>query len=262
MAERLFALIPPSQGKASGGRQHNSSGAFDVLEGPRGEVLGALRTFVASASKAQLEVALSARGPLFQRTLAATHQILEGTAPVLPAWRRYEGVVWGYLAPDSLTPAQRRRVLVPSGLYGLLAGEDRIAEYRLKMNVRLTNLPPLARFWRPSVTEALLERTSHATIVNLLPKEHLASIDMQKLKTLRHVIDVRFVAADESKAVGHDAKAVKGELARAVLREGLAAFSVPERLGWRVDWRDGDVVVIAPLTRAHFTAPQLRVVPR
>jgi len=35
------------------------------------------------------------------------------------------------------------------GLYGLLAGDDRIAEYRLKMNVRLTNLPPLARFGDP-----------------------------------------------------------------------------------------------------------------
>ncbi len=255
MAERLFALIPPSQGKAPGGRRHTSSGTFEVLEAPRREVLTALGTFVASATISQLEVALSARGPLLQRALAATQQILNGTAPVLPVWRRYEGVVWSYLAPASLTPAQRRRVLVPSGLYGLLAGDDRIAEYRLKMNVRLPNLPSLARFWRPSVTEALLERTSHATIVNFLPKEHVASIDTEKVKTRRKVIDVHFVGPDESKAVGHDAKAVKGELARAVLSEGVAAFSTPERLGWRVERRDDDVVVIAPPTRAYFTAP-------
>jgi cytoplasmic iron level regulating protein YaaA (DUF328/UPF0246 family) len=255
VAERLFALIPPSQGKASGGRRQISVGTFDDLEGPRREVLAALRTFVATASTAQLEVALSARGPLLQRALLATQQILDGTAPVLPAWRRYEGVVWGYLTPDSLTPAQRRRILVPSGLYGLLAGEDRIAEYRLKMNVRLPNLPPLARFWRPSVTEALLERTSHATIVNFLPKEHVASVDMERVRTRRKVIDVHFVAHDESKAVGHDAKAVKGELARAALCDGLAAFSVPERLGWHVERRDSDVVVSAPPTRTHFTAP-------
>jgi cytoplasmic iron level regulating protein YaaA (DUF328/UPF0246 family) len=255
VAERLFALIPPSQGKAPGGRRQTSVGTFDVLEGPRREVLDALRTFVATASIAQLEIALGARGPLLQRALAATQQVLEGTAPVLPAWRRYEGVVWSYLAPESMTPAQRRRILVPSGLYGLLAGDDRIAEYRLKMNVRLTNLPPLARFWRPSVTEALLERTTHATIVNFLPKEHVASVDMERVKTRRNVIDVHFVATDESKAVGHDAKAVKGELARAVLREGVAAFSVPERLGWRVERRDSDVIVSAPPNRAHFTAP-------
>jgi uncharacterized protein len=255
VAERLFALIPPSQGKASGGRRQTSVGTFDVLEAPRREVLVALGTFVASATTAQLEVALSARGPLLQRALSATQQILDGTAPVLPAWRRYEGVVWSYLAPDSLTPAQRRRILVPSGLYGLLAGEDRIADYRLKMNVRLPNLPPLARFWRTRVTDALVERTTHATIVNFLPKEHLASVDMETVRAHRKVIDVHFVATDESKAVGHDAKAVKGELARAVLCEGAAAFSVPERLGWRVERRGGDVVVSAPPTRAYFTAP-------
>jgi cytoplasmic iron level regulating protein YaaA (DUF328/UPF0246 family) len=229
--------------------------SFDALQGPRQDVLNALRTFVGTASIAQLEVALSARGPLLQRTLSATQQILDGTAPVLPAWRRYEGVVWTYLSPDSLTPAQRRRILVPSGLYGLLAGDDRIAEYRLKMNVRLPNLPPLARFWRPSVTESLLERTAHATVVNFLPKEHVASIDMEKVRTLRKVIDVHFVATDESKAVGHDAKAVKGELARAVLSEGLAAFSESARLGWRVERRGSDVVVSAPPTRAYFSAP-------
>lgn len=255
MAERLFALIPPSQGKAPGGRRQISVGTFDVLEGPRREVLDALRTFVATASISQLEVGLSARGPLLQRALLATHQLLDGTAPLLPAWRRYEGVVWGYLAPDSLTPAQRRRILVPSGLYGLLAGEDRIAEYRLKMNVRLPTLPPLARFWRSSVTDALVERTSHATVINFLPKEHLASVDMERLKAHREVIDVHFVATDESKAVGHDAKAVKGELARAVLCDGLAALSVPERLGWRVERRGSDVMVSAPATRAYFTAP-------
>jgi hypothetical protein len=227
---------------------------WDVLEGPRREVLAALRTLVATASIAQLEVALSARGELLQRALSATEQILNGTAPLLPAWRRYEGVVWSYLSPVSLTPAQRRRILVPSGLYGLLAGDDLIGEYRLKMNVRLPSLPTLARFWRPSVTEALLERTSQATIVNFLPKEHVASIGMENVKRLRTVIDVHFVASDETKAVGHDAKAVKGELARAVLAEGTRAFSVPERLGWRVERRGDDVVVIAPPNRAYFTA--------
>jgi cytoplasmic iron level regulating protein YaaA (DUF328/UPF0246 family) len=123
------------------------------------------------------------------------------------------------------------------------------------MNVRLPNLPPLARFWRPSVTEALVEKTSRATIINFLPKEHLASVDIESLKARRNIIDVHFVAPDESKAVGHDAKAVKGELARAVLCEGVAAFSVPERLGWRVERRDDIVVVSAPPTRAYFTAP-------
>jgi cytoplasmic iron level regulating protein YaaA (DUF328/UPF0246 family) len=210
--------------------------------------------FVATATTRQLEVALSARGPLLERALAATHEMLDGPPPTLAAWRRYQGVVWTHLGPESLTPAQRRRILVPSGLYGLLASDDQIADYRLKMNARIAPLVPLSRFWRPHVTEALIERTRYATILNFLPQEHAASVDMALLASCRSVIDVHFTAADETRAVGHDAKAVKGELARAVLVEGLASLSVPTRLGWRVERRDNAVTVIAPSTRPQISA--------
>jgi uncharacterized protein len=233
-----------------------SSGTFDEeLGAPRRQVVDALRSFVASASTRQLEISLSARGPLLERALAATEEFLDGSPLTLAAWRRYEGVVWNYLAPASLTPAQRHRILVPSGLYGLLASDDRIADYRLKMNASIAPLPPLARFWRPYVTEALLGRTRHATILNLLPQEHAAAVDMAVLASHRNVIDVHFTSADESRAVGHDAKAVKGDIARAVLVGGLEALSVPMRLGWRVERRDNLVTVIAPSTRTLFTAP-------
>jgi uncharacterized protein len=233
-----------------------SSGTFgDALGAPRQQVVDALRSFVATAATRQLEISLSARGPLLERALAATQEFLEGSPPTLAAWRRYQGVVWNYLAPETLTPAQRQHILVPSGLYGLLASDDRIADYRLKMNASIAPLPPLARFWRPHVTEALLGRTRHATILNLLPQEHAASVDMALLASHRNVIDVHFTSADESRAVGHDAKAVKGDLARAVLVDGLAALSVPMRLGWRVERRDNVVTVIAPSTRTPISAP-------
>jgi cytoplasmic iron level regulating protein YaaA (DUF328/UPF0246 family) len=122
------------------------------------------------------------------------------------------------------------------------------------MNASIAPLPPLARFWRPHITDALIERTSHATILNFLPQEHVASVDMARLSSYRNVIDVHFSSTDESRAVGHDAKAVKGVLARAVLVEGLAALSVPTRLGWRVERRENSVTVIAPSTRAQIVA--------
>ena len=168
---------------------------------------------------------------MLDRTVAAARVFVEGDAPLLPAWRRYQGVVWNYLSPETLTPSARRRILVPSGLYGLVAGEDPIADYRLRMSTSLPGLGGLARFWRPHVTSALLDATTRAAIVNLLPHEHAASIEWARVEQQRRVLNVRFVAADESKAVGHDAKAIKGELAGAVLRDGLAAFDVPKRLG-------------------------------
>jgi hypothetical protein len=255
VAERLFVLVPPSQGKASGGRRHGACSTFDaVLAEPRRELREALRAYLATATISQCESTLSARGPLLENALARTREILEGDPPLLPAWRRYEGVVWTHLAPESLAPSQRRRILIPSGLYGLLAGDDHIGEYRLKMNARVPPLPSLARFWRSSVTQALLGRCARATIVNFLPQEHAASIDMAQLAHRARVIDVQFVTADEARAVGHDAKAVKGELAGAVVREGVAALLVPWRLGWRVERRGDDVVVIAPATRIQNAA--------
>jgi hypothetical protein len=162
-------LVPPSQGKASGGLRQISTGAFDAALGvPRHQVVEALRSFVATATTRQLEVALSARGPLLERALAATNEMLGGSPPTLAAWRRYQGVVWNHLAPESLTPAQRRHILVPSGLYGLLASDDRIADYRLKMNARIAPLAPLARFWRPHVTEAVIERTRAVLVEGLV----------------------------------------------------------------------------------------------
>lgn len=250
MSERLFVLLPPSQGKAEGGRRRTGHGRFDdTLVTEREQVARALKDFLDDASPSELAATFGARGPLLDRTVSAARAFVEGDAPLLPAWRRYQGVVWNYLSPETLTPSARRRILVPSGLYGLVAGEDPIVDYRLRMGTSLAGLGGLARFWRPHVTSALLDATARAAIVNLLPHEHAASIEWARVEQQRRVFSVRFVAADESKAVGHDAKAIKGELAGAVLRDGLAAFDVPKRLGWTIE-RRGDVVFArAPLTR-------------
>ena len=250
MPERVVVLVPPSQGKGEGGRRHGSRGRFDdALAQQRARVTVALRTFLDRATPAELSATFGARGPLLERTVATARSFALGDAPLLPAWRRYQGVVWNYLHPESLSAAQRRRILVPSGLYGLVSGEDPVAHYRLRMNASVAGVGVLARYWRPSVTSAILEVTSRAVIVDFLPHEHAAAVDWTSLERQRRVLSVHFVAADESRAVGHDAKAIKGELAGAVLRDGLAAFDVPTRLGWSIE-RRGDVIVArAPLIR-------------
>ena len=247
MTKRPLVLIPPSLGKSLGGLRRSKEGVFDVVLGePRRQVLMALGDFVNRATPRELEVTFGARGELLERALHATNDVVSGRAFVAPAWRRYEGIVWNHLDPVSLTPAQRRRVLVPSGLYGLLSSEDPIADYRLRMNVRLKPLPSLAQFWRPVVTPLLKDRTKNTTIVNFLPQEHAASVDFHSLAESRHVVNVHFVANDEKRAVGHDAKAVKGVLARHVLTDGLDAIELVEWRDWRVRRQGSDVFVTAP----------------
>jgi hypothetical protein len=251
VTERLYVLLPPSLGKAGGGRRVARQGTFDdELAGPRGEVLDALGGAVERANPRELESTLGAKGELLQRAIDAATDLARSTAPFLPAWRRYQGVVWTHLAPESLPAPVRRRVLVTSGLYGLLAGDDPIADYRLKMNAPLAPFASLARWWRPFITDALERKTRGATIVNLLTNEHAASVDLERLGAQREIITVRFVTSDERNAVGHDAKAVKGALARRVLLEGTGVLDSLAWRGWR-SRREGSVVIVtAPLVRS------------
>jgi hypothetical protein len=250
VTERLYVLLPPSLGKAVGGRRIAARGAFaEELAAPRDAVVRALGDVIHRAGPHELESTFSAKGELLERAIAAATDLERGTAQLLPVWRRYQGVVWTHVSPESLPLPLRRRLLVTSGLYGLLAGDDPIADYRLKMNAPLAPFASLARWWRPFITDALERKTRGATIVNLLTNEHTASVDLDRLGTHREIINVRFITSDERNAVGHDAKAVKGVLARRVLLEGTGVLGSLSWQGWRSRREGSDVVVIAPLVR-------------
>ena len=242
-------LVPPSEGKATGGRRPARPDSFaDDLAVPRAAVAAELGRVLRRGPAASRSAVLGVRGDLLDRALAATAAVLDGTAPVLPAWQRYTGVVWAALAPATLGAADRRRVLVPSGLYGLTTAADPVADYRLKMLVGLGRLGRLSSFWRPELTAALASRARGRVVVDLLPAEHAAAFDLGALSGATRVVRVRFVSADGRRAVGHEAKTVKGRLARTVLEDGLGAGAAFVSEGWRAAL-DGDVLTVtAPPT--------------
>ncbi len=240
-------LLPPSEGKSGGGRPPGRPDGFaDELAGPRSAVLAELGRVVRRGDTGVREAVLGVRGELLDRAVAATARLVEGTAPVLPAWRRYSGVVWAGLDPATLSPADRRRILVPSGLYGLTTAADPVADYRLKLLVSLGRLGRLSTYWRPALTAAVTSRARGRVVFDLLPAEHAHALDLAALADAGRVVRASFVDADGRRAVGHEAKAAKGRLARAVLDGGLEAADGFRFGGWRAH-RDGDqVVVVAP----------------
>ena len=185
-------------------------------------------------------------GKLLERALATTDELVGGTASVLPAWRRYSGVVWSGLDPATLTATARRRIIIPSGLYGLTTAADPVADYRLKLLVSLGRLGRLSTFWRPFVTPALARRALGRVVVDLLPAEHAHAVDLTALDPSTRVVRIRFVGHDGRRAVGHEAKSVKGRLARAVLDGGLEAVGGFTCGGWRTIEEDDLVTVVAP----------------
>jgi len=209
-------------------------GAFDsALEEDRRLVIEALIATLNGSSARRQEIVLNARGPLLERALDATRHLADHRVPRMAAWQRYSGVVWSHLAPATLEPAQRRRILIPSSLYGITTGEDRIADFRLKMNVGVASLGTMSTFWKPKVTPVLAAHAKRSTIVNLLPLEHEAALDLEELARTRRIVRVQFIDGEGGTTVGHDAKAVKGILARTLLTEGLDSLSTFEWQGWR-----------------------------
>ncbi|MGB8196838.1 MAG: peroxide stress protein YaaA [Acidimicrobiales bacterium] len=250
MTSPLLVLVPPSEAKTPGGTMRSSVGAFDaVLGDDRRLVVESLIEAVNESNVRRREIMLNARGPLLERAIASTRQLAADRIPRLPAWQRYSGVVWSHLGPATLSAQQRRRVLIPSSLYGVTTAEDRIADFRLKMNVAVAPLGTMATFWKPRVTPVLAAHAKRATIVNLLPLEHEAAIDMRELTRARHVVRVQFIDGVGCTTVGHDAKAVKGVLARTLLLEGVEALATFEWQGWRsISFEDG-YQVVSPASR-------------
>jgi cytoplasmic iron level regulating protein YaaA (DUF328/UPF0246 family) len=220
-------LLPPSEGKAAGGDPRRSPWSPDAgrhgprLEDRRLEVIAAL-----AAIGGGDERLLGVKGDHLVRAQSANTSLV-GAAP-LPAWQRYTGVVWDHLDPATLPAAARRRILVVSGLLGVVAGDDPVPDYRLKMGASLAPLGKLSTWWRDAVTAEIARAGRRRVVVDLLPQEHRAAWDRSAAPTVE-CLTVSLVDPS-GKAGGHMAKAAKGELARALLVDGLRTLDT-----WRHD---------------------------
>lgn len=232
-------LLPPSEGKAPGGVATVWSAtrhAFRELDGDRVAVRDAVRRAIARGEPEATRL-LGVRARHLARALADWAALDD--APTMPAVARYRGVVWTALDPEGLDATARRRlgarVLVPSGLWGLVAATDPIPAYRLKMGARVPALGLLAAFWRPRITPIVNRRAAGGWVIDLLPREHAAAVDADGLAGSR-LLRVDLVEPDgrgARRSVGHVGKSLKGLLARAILEadarhpDAIAALRVP-----------------------------------
>ena len=235
MAPQDFVLLlPPSEGKAKDGVTSRPwtprLGAFGAeLETCRAQIVVQLRK-----EKGGTQKLLGVSGAHLTRAQSCNVQLVD--SPCLPAWQRYTGVVWDHLDLASFTATQRnaftKRIIVPSGLLGLVRADDQIPDYRLKMGARLTPFGTMSKFWNEAITDALAAAVKKKLIVDLLPNEHKAAINWDRLD---NVVRVDLVSHSGAVVGGHNAKAAKGLLARHLLvstnadvRRTVASFKHPE----------------------------------
>jgi cytoplasmic iron level regulating protein YaaA (DUF328/UPF0246 family) len=168
-------------------------------------------------------------------------------APAAPAAEVYTGVLFKKLELPRLPARARRRVLIASALWGVVRSDDRIPAYRFSAKEKLEGIGPVAKYWRPALTEALPDKEGDL-VVDMRSAAYAAAWKPKRATLLA----VRAFSERDGvrKPISHMAKAVRGEVARALLQakkappDPEAAAAIVEAAGFTVELGDGSLDVI------------------
>ncbi|HKF81808.1 MAG TPA: peroxide stress protein YaaA [Solirubrobacterales bacterium] len=168
-------------------------------------------------------------------------------APAAPAAEVYTGVLYGRLGLAELPARARKQVLIASALWGVVAPGDRIPYYKFPPKTRLKGFEAPNAYWRPALAEALPDVEGDLVV----DMRSGAYVPAWKPKRATPLAVRAFTEVDgERKAISHMAKAVRGDVARALLEakkalvdpEGAAAIA--EAAGFSIELSDGHLDVI------------------
>ena len=253
----MLVLLPPSEGKATSGEGPRlDTGALTLPElAPARDQVAEALTELCSGPE---DVAMDVLGLTVNQADALKRNLDVATAPTLRAAELYTGVLYDRLGlPDLLgSPAAdrvRERVLVFSGLWGVVGPSDRLPPYRLSMGVRLPPLGGLGAHWRRALAGPLGGLSEGRLLVDCRSASYAAAFRPAG-EAAGRTVAVRVLREREvdgsvkRSVVSHMAKATRGDIARALLVEGVDA-GTPEELVSAL--RDlGHTVELPPAARA------------
>ena len=241
-------LLPPSEGKAApagGDPVDLGSLAFAAeLTGRREELLDALGRLPELPEAEAVEQLAVSKG---QAGEIAVDAALRG-APAAPAAEVYAGVLYDRLGLPELPAKARRQVLIASALWGFVRPEDRIPYYRFSAKARLGGIGPLATWWRERLAEAMPDEAGEL-IVDMRSAAYAAAWKPRRATLL--AVGAFKEVGGERKPVTHMAKAVRGEIARALLLAGKppadpdGAAEIARAAGFEVELSGSRLDVIA-----------------
>jgi uncharacterized protein len=243
----VLILLPPSEGKFSppeGAPVALDSLAFAAeLSERRSRLLDALerlgRVSTARALK-QLDISKGQVGEI------AVDAVLRA-APAAPAAAIYTGVLYDHLRLPELSAGAKRKVLIASALWGVVRPEDRIPYYRFSAKAKLARIGAPATYWRKALAAAIPDEEG-GLVVDMRSAAYAAAWKPKRATLLA----VRAFSESDGvrKPVSHMAKAVRGEVAKALLEakpapeEPAAAAEVAARAGFEVELSAGHLDVI------------------
>jgi hypothetical protein len=210
----VLILLPPSEGKFS--PPEGAPVALDLLGFAaelgerRARLLDALeRLGTVSTARAlkQLDISKGQVGEI------AVDAVLR-TAPAAPAAAIYTGVLYDHLRLPELPAEAKRKVLIASALWGVVRPEDRIPYYRFSAKARLARIGAPATYWRKSLAAAIPDEEG-GLVVDMRSAAYAAAWKPKRATLL--AVRAFSESGGERKPVSHMAKAVRGDVARALL---------------------------------------------
>ena len=224
----MYVLLPPSEGKTSGGRGRPlrvRPEAESPLGPARRRVLAALQTLVSGDPAAAAEALLLPDG-VAADALAADRAVLD--SPTTPALRRYAGVVYDGLDFAGLSAAEQRiagrSVLVFSGLFGVVRGDEPVPNYRVPAKAVLPDVGIVSTFWRPVLTEFLAGTLRRRLVVDLRSGDYGAMWRPPR-ELADRVVTARVLSPAPRgghAVISYNSKHAKGRLAAALVRAAAA----------------------------------------
>jgi len=243
----MLILLPPSEGKTA----PETGPPVDLralayageLTESRRKLLGSLAALAELPIERAVSILAVSKGQAGEVAVDAEL----GSAPAGPAAEVYTGVLYDRLRLPELPQRAQGRVLIASALWGVLRPTDRIPYYRLSAKAKLDGVGGLAAFWRPALADALPDDEG-TLVVDMRSGAYAAAWKPKRsaLVAVRAFSEVK----GKRKPVSHMAKAVRGEVARALLEarkapedaEGAAAIA--EAAGFAVELAPGSLDVI------------------
>lgn len=223
-------LLPPSETKTVGGRGRAGAG---LLQGPLGEhravLLDALATLV-RGDPARVAEALLLPAGVAAKALAANSVV--GSSRTTAALRRYTGVVYDGLDTAGLPPHVRRAagrcVLIFSGLWGVVRGDEAVPNYRVPAKAVLPGVGVVSTFWRPVLEGTLPAMLGRGIVVDLRSSDYTA-MWRPGPDICGRVVSVRVLSPLPRGGFGiisYNSKFAKGRLAAALLTRSAAGEAV------------------------------------
>jgi uncharacterized protein len=244
----VLVLLPPSEGKtapAKGAPLDLDTLAYaGELTARRSRLLDALERLGRGSQKKAIEALAISPGQSGEIALDAGLR----AAPAGPAAAVYSGVLYDRLGLAKLPAKARRRVLIASALWGVVRSDDRIPYYRLSAKARLPKVGPIAAYWREALRGALADEEG-SLVVDMRSGAYAAAWRPKRAELL--AVRAFSEQGGRRKPVSHMAKAVRGEVARALLEAEQApadpagAAEIAAVAGFEVELSPGylDVIV-------------------